>query len=422
MAGILLAANLKTMITMKKTYQKLMMITVLVSFTITNYAADLCVAENGAGGCYSSISDAINAASNGDRIIIAPKAGGSAYAENLSISKSLQLLCNTEGGQWAMQGNITITPAVGRNITFIGMKNMLGNITSTGNSPSGTRTRVNILNSEIVSGNIDFVYDNFDASIISTVLSDGYVGIKYGKVIGCDISSQNKYYTYGSSLYVGEDATPTNDTILIIGNKIKTFVNYGYGIFNLTQNQYVYIANNYIKQEVASYYTYAIGLSYGNTIRKNTTVSMSGITGIYLSAVNSNAYFDIYNNLTLGTSGYGVYLGSGTGPVSYSYNFMSNPLTIYNITDNGTNNTSSNTVLDVDGKPMSGSDAINGGSPDEAYYDLNLTKNDVGAYGGSFTLDNYFPITGAARVYHVQAPRKITLGSTLDVKAFSFDR
>jgi type III secretory pathway component EscU len=43
MAGILLAANLKTMITMKKTYQKLMMITVLVSFTITNYAADLCV-------------------------------------------------------------------------------------------------------------------------------------------------------------------------------------------------------------------------------------------------------------------------------------------------------------------------------------------------------------------------------------------
>mgnify|MGYP002479593447 CR=1 FL=1 len=42
-------------------------------------AADLYVRDLGAGGAYSSISAAITAATNGDRIIIRPKAGSLPY-------------------------------------------------------------------------------------------------------------------------------------------------------------------------------------------------------------------------------------------------------------------------------------------------------------------------------------------------------
>jgi hypothetical protein len=101
---------------------------------------------------------------------------------------------------------------------------------------------------------------------------------------------------------------------------------------------------------------------------------------------------------------------------------MNNPLTLTGVVNDGTNNLSSNTTLAVTGKPNAGSDAINGGYPDKGFYDINLTVNDAGAYGGLFTLDNYFPITGSARVYMISAPRKVTVGTAINVTADGFDR
>jgi hypothetical protein len=57
------------------------------------------------------------------------------------------------------------------------------------------------------------------------------------------------------------------------------------------------------------------------------------------------------------------------------------------------------------------------------FFDLDLSPGDAGAYGGSFTLNNFFPLhTGAARVYHVIYPFNVRVGNTLDVRAFTFDR
>ena len=55
--------------------------------------------------------------------------------------------------------------------------------------------------------------------------------------------------------------------------------------------------------------------------------------------------------------------------------------------------------------------------------DIDLSAGDAGAYGGSYTLTNYFPLhTGAARVAHVVYPFNVRQGSTLRVRATSFDR
>ncbi len=172
------------------------------------------------------------------------------------------------------------------------------------------------------------------------------------------------------------------------------------------------------------YINYSKSSLLGRNSIVNNTISgatVANFHGIEQQSTAVNSYFDIINNLCLAQAGSAISLYSATvGQVSY--NSFNNPLTFSGYTDDGTNNQSSNTTLDVNYRPNGGTDAINGGSPDEAYYDINLTRNDAGAYGGSFTLDNFHPVTDAARVYMVRAPRKITLGSTLNVKGDAFDR
>jgi hypothetical protein len=76
-----------------------------------------------------------------------------------------------------------------------------------------------------------------------------------------------------------------------------------------------------------------------------------------------------------------------------------------------------------DGSFTNAPNAINGGNPAPLFFDLDLSPNDAGCYGGSFTQDNFFPLhTGAARVYNVVYPFNVRVGNTMNVKAFSFDR
>jgi len=399
-----------------------------------SFAADLLVAENGAGGAYATITDAITAAKDGDRIFVTPKSGGSPYGENIAIIKSLQFLSNKEGEKFVVNGSITITPSVGMTVTFLGMKDLSGDITTTGASPAGARTEVKVVNCELTSGSVKFDYDNFNVQVVSSVIN-GYVNLRYGKVIGNSITSPT---SKGYSIGVTTDAASTNDTIMIIGNKISQTYEYYYAYDLIRWNsssQYFSIQNNFLSIGGASYYAvYGIEIyttkqsSTGrNQITNNTIYSLKGNTAIHLFSVLSNSFVDLTNNLILGTATTkitsGITIGTNAGVISNSYAFFGNVTTpLTGITDDGTNNLNSNATIDNDGKLAALSDAIDGGNPDSTYYDINLTRNDVGAYGGSFTLDNFFPITGSARVYFIQAPRRVIIGNTINVKAEAFDR
>jgi hypothetical protein len=120
---------------------------------------------------------------------------------------------------------------------------------------------------------------------------------------------------------------------------------------------------------------------------------------------------------------YHYYTSAANPTVAFSYNYLAPSGALFGIVNNGTNNLSSNTTINItSGQINTGSDAINGGSPDLVNYDLDLTVNDVGAYGGSFSLSNFHPITGAARVYFVKAPKAVLQSGTLNIKAEAFDR
>jgi hypothetical protein len=407
-------------------------------------AADLCVNESGSGGCFSTITAAIAAANDGDRILIQPKAGNAPYVEVLNINKSIQLLSNQEGVMWGLSGTITITPAAGRTISILHMKSNTGNITASGNSPSGQRCKVNIMNCELLDGYINFLYDNFDVNVVSTIISNGYVVLKYGNLIGNQISANNysNMFLFSGSIYClvyfATDPIASNDSLYIVGNVIKngSTINSNYTNILLNSNaQFFYVSNNYLTKESTSGNDSGIRFqihktsTLGTNCVYNNTMYDPG-TGYYYPVYiisNTSGLFDIMNNLSFTPNkinGYNVYSSlSGIPTIAFSYNFGAPHGTLTNIVNNGTNNLSSNTTINItSGQINTGSDGINGGFPALTHYDLDLTVNDVGAYGGSFSLTNFHPITGAARVYFVKAPRAVLQSGTLNIKAEAFDR
>lgn len=394
-------------------------------------AADLCVNENGNNGCYATITAAINAATNGDRILVEPKAGHAPYVENLNINKSLYIICANDTDKYDVMGTLTVTPAIGRSITIIGMHH-IGNIGTTGASPAGTRCSVSILGSWI-EGNIAFDADYFNLTVASNIIT-GSIGMRFGKVIGNDITCNSGYSTPAGPGVIGinSDALPSNDTNLIIGNIIRNnAMTYTYGITINSNSQFGHVMNNLILCSVPSS-GYTGGIYWyqfkNSSVSRNLVINNTVYSPGYLSmgigfgtAPPANSYTDVINNLVMGTGGsYGSFWNA-TGTIGLSYNQAD--LAAVSSTDPcACNDFAAINTLNASGQPMAGSDAIDGGSPDFSYYDLNLTVNDVGAWGGSYSLTNFFPINGSTRVFLVQAPRRVNVSGSINIKAESFDR
>src|SRR5947209_5067512 len=108
------------------------------------YATDLIVEEFGSLPTYPSITAAVAASVDGDRIIIKNRSGNIPWIEDISIVKSLQFLSYDNDTFYVVQGNYTVTGASGRTVSFIGMHNLNGSITYTGGATIKSTT-VNIM-------------------------------------------------------------------------------------------------------------------------------------------------------------------------------------------------------------------------------------------------------------------------------------
>lgn len=390
-------------------------------------ATDLVVNAGGAGGTYASINAALAAASANDRIIVYPQLNGASYTENtILITKSIQILSANEGAFYTVDGNINIAPTVaGSNITIIGMKLLTGAIQTTAVSPVGARGSINILNDSILSGGITISHDNYNLTAASNFISTG-VAMRYGRIIGNHMNGQ---------IIVSTDASVNNptDTVQIIGNKILWYSSAASGgIVWSSTSQYFSIQNNFINQtyggDAMTYGIYTTNskpsLLGTNSIINNTVYKASGrILYGYTIATNNTSNTDFYNNLLHSTIYYNAFAFSG-GNFNAHYNYATN-FNWTGTTNDGTNQAATNTTLNAEGLNTNVlSNTINGGTPDSAYADINLTRNDVGCYGGSYTLDNFFPITASdwARVILVTAPRRVMVNGTINVKATGYDK
>ncbi|MCX6897000.1 MAG: hypothetical protein NTZ16_16250 [Verrucomicrobia bacterium] len=362
------------------------------------HAADLIVEETGFDGAYTTISAAISAASSGDRILVFPKAGGAAYVENPTITLSnVQLLNAVEGLRFKVQGTISL----GIGCIVIGAEVVSGNITDAGGLNSNTR----IINCKIVSGNI--TASNYSKTWVDndSVIS-GTISIWYGRISGC-------YIVATSGTGISLNTITYADSSVIVGNHIIAMN----GISFMGSFGYFDISNNFIETTKDG-----IFISTSNWVTgprfycENNTIKATGSTlefGIRVN--NASSTINLRNTLIIASNSftYAAYF-CAWGFDAFRYNYYNGPGTAFSLstipTPDNTNIAASNSTINADGTLVAGSDAINGGDPGAQYLDLDLTRNDAGCYGGSYSLSNFTTSETGARVLFMKAPR--TLFST----------
>lgn len=408
----------------------------LVATALKTYASDLLVEEFALAPSYSSISAAVAAATNGDRIIIKNKNGNAPWIENVTVDKSLQFLPFTNDTFFVVQGNYSITPADNREVVFIGMRNMAGGISVTTAGNVAARTKVNIMGSWLQAGAIAFAQNGYDVNVVHTKLSAGSIALRNGSVIGCDVTIA----TSGTAVGITGETAVTSEKVKIISNVITSLGNTAAacGINWASGSHFFDIRNNLIYTRnvgVAVSRTRALN-SVANKLHNNTvsivgTLTSANVYGINITTTISTSIIEVMNNLidlnsTSTTNIFGISNTSALPTLTLIYNTVddgiaSNRRTAGNFTTNS-NNTFTPVQLNADGN-ISGAGGLNAGNPAAPYYDLDLSINDCGAYGGSYSLSNYFPIhAGAARVYMVTVPANVRVGGTINIQADGYDR
>ena len=391
-------------------------------------AVDRIVQELGGSGTFPSITSAVNAASDGDRIIIFNRAGGLPWQETVTVGKSLTFLPAVDGIRFLVLGDWNISPtASGKDIRIVGMENLGGDVRANNNAPAGTRTEVEIVGCKIT-GDLEFDRDYFDMLVASNEILagasgfDGRINISYGNIYG---------NTTGGAISFNSDAIPGNEIFDMIGNTCPRMD------WN-SDTHFFRIANNNIQRSgTGSWTTLFIGSVKNSSAEinniENNSVFISGSSsfsthyGIYLNNINAtNATINMLNNAVVFSGGtspttYGIYKHpSATYSLFAAYNHIAtsfdNELT--NIA--GTLNVIASMSMASTGLP-SGSSVLDGGHPGKDYIDHDLSRNDPGCFGGSFNITNY-SVSAAPVIFHVETPRTVLQGSTLNVTSEGFDR
>ncbi|WP_123900042.1 autotransporter outer membrane beta-barrel domain-containing protein [Chryseobacterium bernardetii] len=374
------------------------------------FAADLYVRNGGAGGAYSTVSAAITAASDGDRIIIQPKINGTAYVENVTINKSLTFVSETNYNKYIIQGNINISPAAGRVVTISSLSTgTTGSYNLEANAAtSGGRTTINLLNCDL---NNVFTYQ------VNTTTNISGCNLKGNLVFSHGICTANK--TGFISIYsMAPDTIPAASDIEVYGNisnggiqnsqinyNFKFYNNFstGFNVSNLKTGSSNEIINNTVYNpnpgDLAPFNININGAAAGNIAIMNNAVSfVVGQTNVCIQNSSSNVN------------------------VVATYNLFTNPfITQGNITQSNNSGTV-NMNFDSTAYTVTGMN-VNAGNPDVKYTDLDLTRNDVGHYGGSNSWANYWPADngGKPQVNYLVTPRTISSG-TLTISGSGFSK
>ena len=198
------------------------------------------------------------------------------------------------------------------------------------------------------------------------------------------------------------------------------------------------IANNNIRYTSSSSGTALFILNVKNSsveVNKieNNSINVSGSgsftthNGINLANINaSNAFINVLNNAvsysgSSSPTGNGIIVSSAaTYNLFAAYNHVSTSFDNEFVNIALGLNTQASLTIPSTGIPT-GATILDCGHPGKDYIDHDLSRNDPGCYGGSFNYTNY-TTTAAPVIFHVETPRTVLQGSTLNVTSEGFDR
>lgn len=410
---------------------KKLFIIVLSLLTSGVFAADLVVEEFGVSPAYPSIAAAVAAANDGDRILIKNRAGDIPWIEDITIDKSLELHSYENNEFFIVQGTYSLQKEAGRVITIVGMQNTVGSIVATSGTGGIGSTEVNIMDSHLMEGYINLLDNTIRANLVGNTLDAGYIRLIIGNVIGNNINSTNQNI---NAIYLNSYGTFMGDTALVMGNVITGPTSSHYTVHLEATTQVIHFRNNLINYSSYGLYcrtgngSSAPNLIWNNTFKRTNATSTT--YGLQFYGTNSNSIWEVMNNVFAfegSGSSRGVWdAGSNDGQINVYYNHFQSGMNLTvstGFTYVGQNTTDQDITLNPDGTINDAPGVVDGANPAPVFYDLDLTPGDAGAYGGSFTLNNFHPLhTGSARVYYVNFPFNVRMGSTLNVKAYSYDR
>ncbi len=354
-----------------------------------------------ATGMYNTISSAIAASSDGDRVLVEP----GTYAGNLYIDKSISILPNQEGGRYTVTGSwVRIIPGpTPRTITICGLRMTTG-LFHTYNSGTG-RLHLRLL--DCVLNGADFSSAPSQYIELYRDSISGKLTMINGRIVGNTLGGG----TNSGALLQVNGGSSQPDALEIIGNiflPTNNGANTPY-ILDVNFDREFHIENNFLANNTttASFLRVQGTNQPGTpdcTVNSNTfyrSVS-SSLTVIYSLMTTANV--DLVNNVSIGNTGTFIDWQFRTGKTSA--NLLAAPSWINTAT----------------GQPTVGSPLINAGDPDPRYLDLDLTTNDVGCYGGSNSRANFTTAMGSAVVGFMQAPRVVAQGDAVNINAVGFDR
>lgn len=452
---------------MKKT------ITLLAILYVANiFATDRFVDPNLSQGngttLFTTITDAVAAAVNGDRIIVA----SSTYNEaELSIDKSLQIIPQTAGSTINFNANIIVSGFSGMKLEIIGfdLGSYYFNGTNVNNGSYTNRSSISIIDCSAL--RIVFNQDFYDCKFLNNEVEQ-FIAFRHGNVMK---NTTNHIVLLDES----QDNNPDTD----IKNKIiQNNVTFLMGIYN---NDYPFlIANNSFRDLSVRKWCVsenAINEIINNDIKSNATLQFASINVPEYNLIISNNFFQntfyhLYDTCdTMPSHYYGLstsqsqayentalmnfdhigsyvpayslwfgYSGSWTWGSDTMYNpirpnvnnciiswvqagtsdfpNISTPGFIewsYNGIDFNCNVPNSSSPLSLT-KIVGQTNPTDGGNPNHKYYDIDLTINDRGINGGPYSQLNYNasnPNNSRAFIFDLDMPVDLFPGQDVKIKA-----
>jgi hypothetical protein len=377
---------------------------------------------------FTSITSAVAASVNGDRVLIVP---GTYNEPTLTIGKSLTLLSQTAGSIINYNGNIVIAGFPGMKLEIIGFNLGVYSLSSNAITSGSANNRAKV-------------------SIVACRMTDLSVNQDYYE-LNCAQSriTQTTTYRYGSFVVSRTDLLYLNDEPnqnlsgikhLIAADTIDTRLEVRNDDYPVT------IANCQLLQLYFWKWNHII--TNTNYIRNNQFVSG---TIKLIFGLNPPAYnIDFSSNEFLGTPNYQIGGGSGgcgtpagyydaiesngcggtpfsttvssfpqattSGFFKWTYNGIDLPCTV-------PTGTQPLVLTKITGPTGTNIDA---GNPNHEYYDTDLTVNDRGRTGGPYSILNYNPSinpsNGKAFIFDLEMPADLFTGQQVDIKAKGYHK
>lgn len=407
---------------MKKTITLLAILCVVNVFA-TDRFVDPNLSQGNGTTLFTTITDAVAAAVNGDRILIA---AGTYNEPTLTLNKSLTLLSQTAGTSINYNGNIVIAGFPGMKLEILGFNLGVYSVSSnaiTGGSATN-RAKVSFIDCQMTNLSLDQDYYELNCARSAMI---GATTFRFGSFV---VSSTN-------SLSVTDEpqVNLTNDKILIAANTIS-------GVLRIRNDDYVVVIANNLLNDLRFWKWNHSSLTI-NLIRNNEFVNseltfgsnpphynfefssnlFSGSTTFYASLDNCSGttcnlsggyggYDGCYNTCWMSFSGSQSLFPQANIPGEFKWTY--NGIDLPCATPSGSDPL---VLTKIIGPTETNIDA---GNPNHDYYDIDLTINDRGTNGGPYSQLNYNasnPNNSRAFIFDLEMPVDLFPGQDVEIKA-----